>query len=149
MHVISFDNMDDAYDAMDTMEDRANLNLTPGQVRLRDDVEHTRYWVRMIPEYDGLVIYGKVPPVAETQREAEFDVVDNRARGYLTGTAFSLWEPEGEPGDTHVSEVIPITPTEFVFAERLGWPDMDRLKGTEHGPILGMMLYRCEQAAQR
>jgi hypothetical protein len=150
MHVTSYGSMDEAFAAMNEAEAAANEALTPGQIRLRDDVENVRYWVRILTEY-GLVIFGKVLPNADLKSDEDegFDVDANRARGYLTGNAFSAWEPTGEYGDTHVSQVIPITPTEFVMAERLGWPTMDALRDTPEGNILGRMLFDCEQAAQR
>lgn len=148
-HIQGFDNMDEMYAAMAAAEDAANLHLTPGQIRLRDDTDHVRYFVKVVAEW-GLVIYGRVPPIAETQASADFDVADNRERGYLTGTAFSNAVSErGEHGDTHVSEVVPITPTEFVMAERLGWPDFDALVATPEGQILGRRLAACEEAALR
>lgn len=150
MYVESFDSTEDAFAAMDAAEDAANSRLTPGQIRLRDDVEHVRYWVQAIPEYD-LVIYGKVPPIAEVQPGAGFDVAENRQRGYLTGTAFSNVEPTGEHGDTHVSQVVPITPTEFVLAQRLGWPDYAALRTINDlgHRVLGQRLAQCEQEAAR
>lgn len=150
MHVESFDSMDDAFAAMETAERAANDRLTPGQIRLRDDVEHVRYWARAVPEWD-LMIYGKTPPIVEVQHEAGFDVAENRARGYLTGTAFSTDQPDGEPGDTHVADVVPITPTEFVLAQTLGWPDyLDlRTRRDLSHRVLGELLAACEQAALR
>lgn len=148
MHVEGFDNIEDMFAAMDAAEASANERLTPGQVRLRDDIGHTTYWVRIVPEYDGLIIYGKVRPLADLAG-FDFDVCENRARGYLTGVAYSRDTPTGEHGDTHVSQVIPITKVEFTMAQDMDWPDMETMASTPEGRILGGLLYGCERGATR
>jgi hypothetical protein len=90
------------------------------------------------------VIYGTTPPVAETQVGAGFDVADNRSRGYLTGTAFSAWEPDGEGGDTHVSVAIPISRTVFLLAKVLDWPTYSMLREGEN-IVLGALLADAER----
>ena len=132
MDVQGFGSMDEAFAAMEAAEAAANERLTPGQVRLRDAVTETVYWAKAIPEWD-LVIYGEVPPNAVTQEGADFDVDENRARGYLTGIAYSAAVGEnGEPGDTHVSEVIAISAETFGLAKSLGFPDWSRLREPEN-----------------
>lgn len=127
MDVQGFDDMDAMFAAMNAAEDAANDGLLPAQVAIRDAVEERVYWVRAIAAYD-LVIYGEVPPSAETQKRADFDVAENRQRGYLTGVAYSAAVGEdGEPGDTHVSQVIPIDAETFTMARGLGFPDFGSL----------------------
>lgn len=134
-HVQSFDNLDEMTAYMAAQEDMANGQLSPGQIALRDDVETTRYWVRAIPDWD-LVIYGKADTVADVRASGvDFDPVDNRERGYLTGTAYSASEPEGEYGDTHVFDVIPITDMVFRLAQGLGWPTYSMLHEREMVPL--------------
>jgi hypothetical protein len=129
--VQGFDNMDEMFSAMAAAEDAANFTLTPGQIALRDDVESTRHWAQAIPDYD-MVIYGATPPIAEIEaREPGFDVADNRERGYLTGVAFSVDTPTGESGDTHVSQVIPISAETFALAKSLDWPTWSMLRERE------------------
>jgi hypothetical protein len=133
--VQGFDTMDGMFAAMQDMEDAANADLTAVQVALRDSPEQTVYWVRAMPEWD-LVIYGIVPPNAETQKGADFDVNENRARGYLTGTAYSAAVGEdGESGDTHVSQVIAINDETFRLAQTLGWPTFSMLRDPENLPL--------------
>jgi len=128
MGVQGFDSLDGMFAAMGEMEDAANARLTPVQVALRDATEQRVYWARAIPDWD-LVIYGEVPPNAETQEGADFDVDENRGRGYLTGTAYSAATGEhGEPGDTHVSEVIAISDETFRLARDLGFPDWNQIR---------------------
>jgi len=139
MDVQGFDSMDEMLAAQAANEDQANLRITPGQARLRDAADETGYWARAIPEWD-LVIYAEVPPNAETQEGAGFDVNDNRERGYLTGTAYSVVNAEhGESGDTHVSQVIPINRTTFLLAKMLGWPTYSQLR-EEDNIVLGALL---------
>jgi hypothetical protein len=147
-NVQGFDSVEQMFDAMGKAEASANESLTPGQIRLRDAVHVTGYWVRAIPEMDGVVIYGKALTVGNLRDEgAGFDVEDNRRRGYLTGKAFSSWEPQGEYGDTHVSQVVPISLHTFTLAEAFGWPTLTGLREEDHR-ILGKALAEHEYAAR-
>jgi hypothetical protein len=140
MDVQGFDSTEAVFAEMHVAEAAANERLTPGQVRLRDNVAETTYWAHAIPDWD-LVIYGQAPPNAETQKGAGFDVNENRARGYLTGIAFSRDTGEhGESGDTHVSQVIPINRTTFLLAKMLGWPSFSDLRTDENNLVLAALL---------
>lgn len=124
--------LDGMFAAMADMEDAANANLTPGQIRLRDQTDVTVFWCRAIPDWD-LVTYGVVPPIAETQKGCDFDVAENRKRGYLTGTAYSTAVgTSGEYGDQHVAEVIAIDEFTFDLAKSLGFPDYSQLRLAEN-----------------
>ncbi len=144
--VEGFDSLDAMFAAMAAHEDNANRNMLPGQIRLRDDNENETFWAQPVPEHD-LVIYGVAQPNFVVQRSAEFDAADNRERGYLTGTAYSA-ASEGEYGDTHVSQVIPITRTIFRLAQMLDWPDWSRLASDPDCRTLGALLAQSEQAAR-
>ena len=138
-HVESFDSMDEAMAAMAAHEDMANAQLTPGQIALRDDKDHTRHWVRAIPDWD-LVIYGEADTILVlTAAGVGFDPVDNRERGYLTGTGYSAHQPEGEYGDTHVFDVIPITDTVFRLAQTLEWPTYSMLHEEEYRTLAALL----------
>jgi len=130
-HIESFDSMEDAFAAMEAHEVAANSTLSPGQIALRDDVENTRYWAQAVPDAD-LIIYGIAQPSFLVKRSADFDVDSNRARGYVTGTAYSAAVPDGEYGDTHVSQIVPVTPDVFRLAQEKGWPDWSALFLQEH-----------------
>jgi hypothetical protein len=147
MDVQGFDSLDEMFAAMAASEDIANLRITPGQARLRDATTETVYWAQAVPEYD-LVIYGKTPPNAETQKGAGFDVDDNRERGYLTGIAYSADLEDGEPGDTHVSQVIPISLHTFTVAEALDWPRFSALREGDNR-ILGAALAQHETDSKK
>jgi hypothetical protein len=145
--VEGFDSLDDMFATMAAHEDLANMSLTPGQVRLRDDMGHTRYWARPLPEVD-LVIYGRAETTGRVQAEAGFDATDNRERGYLTGTGYSEAVPDGEYGDTHVSQVVPISMTVFLLAKSLDWPTWSRLGSDPACRGLGVALAEAEQEAR-
>jgi len=138
-HVQSFDNLDDMMAAMAANEDMANAQLTPGQIALRDDTGHTRYWVRAIPDWD-LVIYGEADTILTLKAAGVgFDPVDNRERGYLTGRGYSAHEPTGEYGDTHVFDVIPISDTVFRLAKTLEWPTYSMLFEEEYRTLAALL----------
>jgi hypothetical protein len=145
-HVEGFDNMDEMFAAMAAHEDIANMNMLPGQIRLRDDAENETFWAQPLPDID-LVVYGVAQPNFVVQRSADFDAADNRERGYLTGTAYSA-ASEGEYGDTHVSQVIPITRIIFRLAQELDWPDWSRLSSDPTCRTLGRLLAQSEQEAR-
>ena len=48
-------------------------------------------------------------------------LVDSYKRGYRFGKCWSVWEPEGEYGSTHVSEMMPLRPEEFEDARNADW----------------------------
>ena len=132
MQVEGFNSMDEMMATMAASEDAANRSLTPGQIQLRDDVESTRHWAQALPEID-MVIYGVTPSVSEIiAAGAGFDVTDNRERGYLTGTGYSVDCPRGESGDTHVSQVVPISAKTFHLAKGLDWPTWSMLRESDN-----------------
>ena len=146
-HVQGFDSMDEMFATMAASEDAANRDLTPGQIRLRDDVEAVGYWAQPMPDFD-LVIYGRAETLARVQVEADFNAKDNRERGYLTGTAYSEAVSErGEHGDTHVSQVVPISLDVFVLAKSLDWPGWSRMTSDAECVPLGRALALAEQEA--
>lgn len=138
MSVQSFDSWDEMQRVMAEAEDAANDRILPTQADLRDDVSHTRYWVQPYAPMDCL-IFGETPSLEDlcAQEAAYYDMDDpedkdeydmsvrefgpRRARGYLTGTAYSTLEPDGEGGDTHVSQVVPISKEAFEEGRRAGW----------------------------
>ena len=134
----SYNSFDDMMSAMAEAEHKANASLHPIQTELRDATEK-RYWIRPMPEHD-LVIYGEALTVDELMatekkywdeepedereplEEMRERLVDRRKRGYLTGKAFSKWEPTGEWGDTHVANVAPLSDIDFNTARSMEWP---------------------------
>lgn len=137
MHVQSFDTFEEMQASMAAAEEAANARILPQQAALRDDDTDTRYWVR--PCEEGFLIFGVAPTYeALCEEEAKYSDLDTeegqaeyeyscqslkprRARGYLTGVAFSVVEPTGEQGDTHVSQVCPISEQAFNEGKAAGW----------------------------
>lgn len=120
-------------------EDAANSRLTKRQIELRDDTEHNRCWVR---DWDGIFIFGDAWSHAscyeselrcgaskEEAYESTLSIIESRKRGYLFGIAFSVLEPRGEIGSTHVSQVVPIERRLFDLAKRCSWSILDPDKG--------------------
>lgn len=133
MQFTEFDNMEDMHAAMRAAEEAANTRLTAAQIDLRDDTQQTRYWARVVPEYD-LVVFGKAfseeeayqsevraGATPEQAAQSRNGIRESRQRGYLFGIAFSTVEPDGELGDTHVFNVVPISRDTFDRARWLGW----------------------------
>lgn len=148
-HVESFGSAEEMFAAMTEREAAANEGLLPNQIALRDDVEHTRVWLRLLPDGAGVLpIFGwswslreasgrersyyepktDNPDVAIADEfgAAEFASIveglrERRTRGYLYGECFSVVEPDGELGDTHVSSVWPLTEEAFAEAKAHGW----------------------------
>jgi hypothetical protein len=145
-HVQGFDSMDEMQAAMAASEDRANAGLLPGQIRLRDAVTETNHWAQVVPDWD-LIVYGVTPPIASFSEEG-FDVEDNRERGYLTGVAFSSIEQDGEIGDTHVSQVIPIDAETFEIAQGARFPGFAEVRTNPEHADLVVRLARAEVAAR-
>lgn len=141
MHVESFDSIDDMFEAMRNKQKEANDNLNGAQRELRDDFEHTRYWVRNSSE--GFLLFGvawstndcrdrsaaTLPPglvkldswdLFEVLSELEM-MAPNRMAGYIRGEVFSIACPTGELGDTHAVSVMPISREAFEEARTAEW----------------------------
>lgn len=142
MTVRSFDSFDDMLEAMQEGTRQANIGLNERQQDLRDDYEHTRYWVSPNHE-EQILAFGVVFSAAEARDRSiatmppglvdldsedldevlyEIDMYQqNRAAGYLFGEQFSIYIPDGELMDTHVSVVMPISKEAFEEARAAGW----------------------------
>jgi hypothetical protein len=60
----------------------------------------------------------------ESLSESVYEIrtsVESRQRGYLRGQAYSVVEPKGEGGSTHVASVMPISKEAFEEARSSGW----------------------------
>jgi len=127
MSVQGFDNIDDMFAWMRSQEEAANTRVTPDQA----EIGYGAYWMR---PYEDIVIFGYVP--TQTEREAseralgaddeeiEYQretLADSHARGYRYGKAYSVIEPEGEWGSTHISTMIQITQEQFTQAKAAKW----------------------------
>lgn len=147
MEIRGYDSYEEMQADMARAEAQANAGLMPEQIALRDDTEVDRYWFRPYPEM-GMLIFGVawgfksacevsakyVPDIPqpdsrldeyeESLDEAVYEIrsmVESRKRGYLRGWAYSMVEPEGEPGSTHVANTMPISREAFEEARAHGW----------------------------
>lgn len=147
MDVTSYDSLEAMFADMAEREAAANAAVCPEQAAVRDATD-TVFWMR---PYESIVIFGRTPSVAAyaeieyahldrelagadpaeramlvSERAAVLPTfTDRRARGYLTGDCFSVWEAEGEWGDTHCSQVWPISSAQFEAARAAGWDFAD------------------------
>lgn len=151
MEIQSFDSMEAMYAAMAASEAAANAALHPKQGGMRDAVNETVYWVRVYggdllifgecpslaeataKERTYYPILDKDRATLSADEQEEYDesasefayssanLVERRSRGYLFGTAYSVIEPRGELGDTHVANAWPITKEAFEQAREAAW----------------------------
>lgn len=120
---MGFDSLEEMFAFMQAQEAEANEHLRPEQAEIRDDWAHDRWWVRPYPEA-GCLIFGEAwsrERVEAREPEAASHLREMRERGYLFGMAYSVLEPDGEPGDTHVANLMPISEQAFNEAKTHGW----------------------------
>ena len=127
MTVEFFDNTEDMFAAIRRNVESAKSAATPEQ----NAITYGDHWVR---SYEDFLIFGYIytkeeMDAAETalgasQEELEYEhrVYDRSYRdGFRFGKAYSIVEPDGELGDTHVCEMVRITTEEFNAAKSLNW----------------------------
>lgn len=127
MSVMGFDNADDMFAYMREQEEAANARVTPGQAQ----IGYGAWWLR---PYEDVVIFGYVPTQDEVRASEGGDeadpeelqytletLADAHRRGYRYGRAYSVIEPEGEWGSTHISTMVEITEEQFNQAQAHGW----------------------------
>ncbi len=142
-----FDSIEEALDFMGKAEAAGNASLHPVQ-RM---VTYGDYWIRfwIVGENELVLICGYVetlPELAESEaahydltkpeEKAEYEyamegIRRRHERGYMFGKAYSIIEPTGEWGDTHLANLWPITKDLFEALREAGWvkerlPQADR-----------------------
>ncbi len=150
-HFTAFDSLEAAQAWMASQTMAANENLAPWQRDLLTKIDETVYWVRVVRDYGNLPIFGVTPSLkdgmagelrcydkadgggkaervedldADDRAEYEYSAksfAENRARGYLFSRCYSFIEPDGELGDTHAINVLPITEALFEQGKANGW----------------------------
>lgn len=129
MTFIPFDDFDSMMEALQQQKERAKSWIKPRQAR----ITYGDYWMSPRDDY-GLLIFGRITPrdeldaterrlgASEDEIAYQHEVMDaSYADGYRFGDAYSIACPEGELGDTHVSQMAPITEEEFNQARDLKW----------------------------
>lgn len=136
MTVEFFDNTDDMFAAISRGVEQAKARATPAQ----NAITYGDYWMRA---WEDILIFGYIYTREEmdaaevklgaTQEELEYEhqVYDRSyADGFRFGRAYSVIEPDGELGDTHVSDMVKITKEEFESAKSLNW-DFEQVVDTD------------------
>lgn len=133
----SFDSVEDMMDALARGEQAAIDRMTePQRAHLQLAFTEPTYWFRM---YEDILIFGESQPVeAQARREVELGgdegeygyayerFKERHERGYVYGKAYSVIEPDGELGSSHVSELTQCEQTTFEHMRKYGW-SLDRL----------------------
>lgn len=139
MHIEPFDNIEEFFEKQRKAEKAAIANIKDFQKA----ITYGDYWMRYIPEYE-LMIFGYIIPPEElysspayASKEAQADIPYEKKmeqsayeRGYRFGRAYSVAEPDGELGSTHISTMAPLTKEEFETAKSVNW-NMDEFIKTE------------------
>jgi hypothetical protein len=125
--VQTFDDVDEMFAAISRGVEAAKKRATAKQ----NAISYGDYWLRA---YDDILIFGHITPedelwAAELELGAsEEEIEAERAMmaasyddGFRFGRAYSIICPEGELGDTHVCDMIPITKEEFEESKDLYW----------------------------
>lgn len=143
MSVQAFDSFEEAQQAMADNEARANANLHPLQIALRDDIDTPRYFAGVAPDclffghaYSRKEVYEAAAKYVseigaddyeESLDEALYEIAvsqETRPRGYLRGRHFTVYDPQGDYHDVHVVEAWPISEQAFLEAKAAGWKAM-------------------------
>jgi hypothetical protein len=123
----AFDDIDDLFAAVDQGVQKAMANTLPRQ----NEITYGDYWMRV---WEDIAIFGYISTREELDAEEirlgateeelawEHESMDySYGRGFRFGRAYSVIEPRGELGDTHVSVMVPITKEEFEQARAVDW----------------------------
>jgi hypothetical protein len=127
MTFMPFESLDDAFDYMRQAEEKANATLLPSQ----QSITWGSYWMR---PYEDFLIFGYVYTREEniagevkagsSMEELEYTtrtLDSSHDRGYRFGMAYSIIEPRGELGSTHIANMCPIDREVFLTAQAQGW----------------------------
>jgi hypothetical protein len=147
IHITSYDTLEEAYADMANQEAAANERLLPEQ-RAMIDCTDEQYFVNVAVNIQELFIAGEawssdradreelesyhVKDVSELDDEQRAEFLysrrmmrDSRKRGYIFGRGYSVIEPNGELGSTHVANMWPIDKAAFDEAREQKWqPDL-------------------------
>jgi hypothetical protein len=125
--IIEFGDFDEFLDWQARNEAIANARVTPEQA----EIGYGDHWAR---RFEDIVIFGRVMSLDELEQmernlgcdeeeiASEREMIsDSHERGYRFGYCYSVVEPEGELGSTHISVMTKITAEEFQAAKEHGW----------------------------
>jgi len=118
-HVASFDDFDSLLEAIDQERASADQQVRPFQAVIKAG-DHFARAVAGMNDDEPLVIYGEV--IESKSQEDREHYAQPHMQHFRFSKCFSQLCPTGELGDTHVSTMIPISPTQFALAKERGWP---------------------------
>ena len=128
----SFDNFEDMQKTLSDQIEKAKSWILPPQ----EQITYGDYWMRIWDDGYGskFLICGYIHTLEEldeTERRlgaSEEEIAEEHEtmqysynNGFRFGKAYSVIESRGELGDTHVSQMVPITKQEFEDAKLLDW----------------------------
>jgi hypothetical protein len=129
MTVQSFNSDEEMWNAIRKGILTAKERATPEQ----NAITYGDYWMRVWEDFlifgtishpDDLDAAERLLGASEEEIKAERKMLaESYENGFRFGKAYSVIVPEGELGDTHVSEMTKITKEEFEEAKALGWGD--------------------------
>jgi hypothetical protein len=130
MTAMGFGSMEEMLAYMEDQERRANKLVVEEQWAIKEG----DHWCRPVPEM-GIFEFGIVLTMEESlQGEDEEDldfiranIQERNERGYRFSRAYSVMEPQGMLGDTHVLNMWPIKPEEFEAAKAGDWDVLNAL----------------------
>jgi hypothetical protein len=127
MPVEFFDSADDMFAAIARGVEQAKQRATPEQ----NAITYGDYWMRA---WEDFLIFGYIDhpealrastlELGASEDEIEYEervLKESYDNGFRFGKAYSVIEPDGELGDTHVSDMIKITKGQFEAAKALNW----------------------------
>lgn len=132
---MSFDSLDDQIEFMRRQEEEANKHIHPKQKAVGYGDCWIRFWL-MPGTNTWVAIFGKaidpgyyankIEHATDEEDKAEWEyeqevIADAWTRGYVYGWAYSVIEPEGEPGSTHMVNLWPIPEVLFDMAGVVHW----------------------------
>lgn len=125
--MMEFGSVDEAFDWMKRMEQRANSRIHP----IQHEVKRGGYAIRPYHEFHIFGYVKTTEEIAEDELKCGADAVElnytmqTLAESYLRGYRHGMWYspvcPEGELGDAHISNLIPITKEDFELARASKW----------------------------
>jgi hypothetical protein len=122
-----FDSVDDAFAWMKRQEDLANREVHP----IQQKIVRGTHAMRLFHDFPifGYIFTEDELREGERSHGADEDelaftmevLAKSYERGYRHGRWYSVVEPEGELGDTHILNLTPITRNDFEEAQSYGW----------------------------
>jgi hypothetical protein len=138
IRITKIDSLEEYFKEQAEEEELANQELLPSQKK----IVWGSYFLRMsgnVPIFARVYTFEelKLSEINAGAEGEELESILQRAkniyeRGYRTGVHYSQIEPQGEYGDTHISNCWPITQSDFESAQMTGW----KLEKGIHQPMM-------------